>query len=177
MTATQSNASAGGPFVITRTFNAPRDLVWKAWTKRESLMQWFGPKGFTMPICTLDLKPGGSFHYCLRSADGMEMWGKWIFREIVKPERIVLVQHFSDKDGGITRHPMAPDWPAETLSTMTLTEHAGKTTLTLRWAAYNATEIERKVFDTSLASMEQGWGGTFEQLTAYLAKAVSESTK
>ena len=60
-------------FVISRTFDAPRDLVWKAWTERERLMQWFGPKGFTMPIAKLDFRPGGMLHYCLRSADGKEM--------------------------------------------------------------------------------------------------------
>ena len=73
--------SEAKPFVISRTFDAPRDKVWKAWTERERLKQWFGPKGFTMPTCTLDLKPGGIFHYCLTTPQGQEIWGKWVFRE------------------------------------------------------------------------------------------------
>lgn len=98
-------------FVIARVFNAPRELVWKAWAERERLMQWFGPKGFTMPIAKMDFRPGGTFHYCLRSADGKEMWGKFVYREIVAPERIVLVNSFSDENGNLTRHPFSASWP------------------------------------------------------------------
>src|SRR5690242_1162231 len=88
---------AGRPFVITRVFDAPRPLVWQAWTERDRLMQWFGPKGFTMPVATLDFRPGGVFHFCLRSPDGHQMWGKFAYREIVIPERIVWVHSFSDE--------------------------------------------------------------------------------
>jgi len=155
-------------FVITRTFDAPRELVWKAWTERDRLMQWFGPKGFTMSTAKLDLRPGGMFHYCLKSADGHEMWGKFVYREIEAPERIVLVNSFSDAKGGITRHPMSPTWPQEMLSTTTFAEHEGKTTITIRWAPLNASEAERQTFDTNHENMQKGWTGTFEQLAAYL---------
>ena len=157
-------------FVISRTFDAPRDLVWKAWTERERLMQWFGPKGFTMPIAKLDFRPGGSLHYCLRSPDGKEMWGKFVYREIVPPERIVLVNSFSDKDGNLTRHPLSASWPLEMLTTTTFAEEKGRTTVTIRLVPLNATEEERKTFDTSHDGMRQGWTGTFDQLTEYLAK-------
>jgi uncharacterized protein YndB with AHSA1/START domain len=159
------------PFVISRTFDAPRELVWKAWTERDRLMQWFGPKGFTMTRATLDLRPGGVFHYCLRTPEGKDMWGKFIYREIDPPERIVLVNSFSDEKGGLTRHPMSPTWPREMLTTTTLTEHGGKTTLTIQWVPLNATEEERKTFDTSRDGMRQGWSGTFDQLAEYLATA------
>lgn len=159
------------PFIISRVFDAPRELVFKAWTERERLMQWFGPKGFTMPAAKMDFRPGGSFHYCMRSPDGKEMWGKFVYREIVAPERIVLVSSFSDKDGNLTRHPFVPTWPLETLSTTTFEQHAGKTTLTIRWLPLNATEQERQTFANMRQSMNQGWTGTFEQLTEYLAKA------
>ncbi len=164
-------APAGGEFLITRVFDAPRELVWKAWTKAEHLQRWFGPKGFAMPICSLDLRPGGVFHYSMKSPDGHEMWGKWIFREIVPPERLVVVASFSDARGGVTRHPLNVGWPLEILSTMTLAERDGKTTLTLRWAPHNASDDERQVFSSNHASMVQGWTGTFEQLDAYLARA------
>ncbi len=161
--------SANQDFVITRTFNAPRELVFKAWTQRDRLMQWFGPKGFTMTTATLDFRPGGIFHYCLRSPDGKEMWGKFVYREIVPPEKIVLVNSFSDAAGNLTRHPMSPTWPREMLSTTTFTEHDGKTTITLRWSPLNATEAEQKTFDGARDGMTMGWTGTFEQLTEYLA--------
>ncbi|MCE9556437.1 MAG: SRPBCC domain-containing protein [Planctomycetes bacterium] len=158
------------PFIITRTFDAPRELVWKAWTERDRLMEWFGPKGFTMSVGELDFRPGGTFHYCLKSAEGHAMWGKWVYREIVPPERIVLVSSFSDEQGGKTRHPMAADWPLETLSTTTFSEQNGKTTITIEWSPLNATDAERRMFDSAHAGMNQGWGGTFEQLEAYLGK-------
>src|SRR5438093_9576996 len=88
-------------FVISRAFNVPLDRMWAAWTQREHLMQWFGPKGFQMPAARLDFRPGGIFHYCLESASGAEMWGKFVYREILRPERLVFVSSFSDEDGNI----------------------------------------------------------------------------
>jgi uncharacterized protein YndB with AHSA1/START domain len=158
------------PFVISREFNAPRDLVWKAWTERDRLMQWFGPKGFVMTAAKLDFRPGGTFHYCLQSPDGKEMWGKFVYREIVMPEKIVLVNSFSDVKGGLTRHPFSPTWPLEMLSTTTFVEERGKTRLTIEWLPLNATDEERQTFDGARASMTQGWTGTLEQLADYLAK-------
>ena len=159
------------PFNIARTFDAPRDLVWKAWTERARLMQWFGPKGFTMPAARLDFRPGGTFHYCLESPDGNEMWGKFVYREIVAPERIVLVNSFSDEDGNLTRHPFSPTWPQQMLSTSTFTGQDGKTKLIMEWSPLDPTEEERRTFDSSHEGMKQGWSETFEQLAAYLAKA------
>ena len=158
------------PFLIAREFDAPRDLVWQTWTERARLMEWFGPKGFTMPAAKLDFRPGGSFHYCLESPDGREMWGKFVYREIVAPEKIVLVNSFSDEDGGITRHPFSPTWPLEMVSTTTFVEQNGRTTLTLKWFPLNPTDAERDAFDNAHTGMKQGWTGTFEQLDAYLAK-------
>ena len=157
-------------FVISRTFDAPRDLVWKAWTERDQLLQWFGPKGFAMTTAKLDLRPGGVFHYCLRSQDGKEIWGKFVYREIAAPSRIVLVNSFSDAQGGLTRHPFAPTWPLEMLSTTTFDEEGGKTKLAIEWSPLNPTDEERKTFDSSHDGMKQGWTGTFEQLTDYLVK-------
>jgi len=158
-----------GDFVISRTFDAPRDLVFRVWTDPDHLKHWFSPKGFTVIHANMDLRPGGVYHYGLRMPDGKEMWGKWVFREIVAPERIVVVQSFSDPAGGFTRHPFAPDWPLETLATKTFVERGGRTTFTLRWAPWNATEAERRTFEAGRPGMQQGWGGTFEQLESYLA--------
>ena len=157
-------------FIISRVFDAPRERVWKAWTEAERLKQWWGPKGFTVSHCTVDLRPGGVMLYCLRSPEGDDMWGKFVYREIVKPEKLVFVVSFSDEKGGITRHPMSPDWPREILSTVTFAVQQGGTLITVQWIPTNATELERKTFEDGRDSMKQGWGGTFEQFAAYLAK-------
>jgi uncharacterized protein YndB with AHSA1/START domain len=164
------DADLAETFVISRTFDAPRELVWAAWTEEQRLLQWFGPKGMPMTHAKLDLRPGGTFHYGLRTPDGGEMWGKWVFREIVPPERIVMVSSFSDREGGITRHPMAPTWPAEMLTNTTFAEHGAKTTVTIEWRPLNASAEERDTFISRKPSMVQGWGGTFEQLDEYLAR-------
>ncbi len=170
MTVKNAEPVAAKPFVLTRVFDAPRDLVWKAWTDAEHLKKWFGPKGTTIPFAKMDFRIGGTYHYCQRMPDGNEMWGKMTYREIKAPERLVVIQCFSDAKGGATRHPMAPTWPLETLSTSTLSESGGKTTLTIHWEPYNASEEERKTFDGAYDSMNQGWGGTLEQLEKYLAQ-------
>ena len=168
-TAAATRRSGDKPFIIRQTFDAPRLRVWRAWTVREELMRWFSPQGFTLTTCTLDLRPGGSMHYCMRSADGHEMWGRWSIREVVTPERLVVVSSFSDAQGGITTHPMSPTWPRETLSTTTFSERDGKTELEIRWLVHNGTPEEHATFDAAHAGMQQGWSGTFTQLAAYLA--------
>jgi uncharacterized protein YndB with AHSA1/START domain len=119
----------------------------------------------------LDLRPGGFFHYGMTFMNGQTLYGKWIFKEILRPERIVLISQFSDDKGGLTRHPGSKDWPRETLSTTTFEDAGGKTLLTLKWTPYQASDVERKTFLDGASSMEQGWTGTFKQLDAYLAKA------
>jgi uncharacterized protein YndB with AHSA1/START domain len=158
------------PFVISREFDAPRERVWQAWTEPERLQQWFSPKGFGVIAAKLDLRPGGTYHYGMRMPDGREMWGKWLFREIARPERLVFVDAFSDPQGGLTRHPFAPDWPAQMLSTITFAAKGRATLLTIEWAPIEASEAELKTFDTGRSSMKQGWGGTLDHLTGYLKK-------
>jgi uncharacterized protein YndB with AHSA1/START domain len=159
------------PLVIARTFDAPLEHVWRAWTERARLMQWFGPKGFKMPGAKIDFRPGGTFHYCLESPNGDEMWGKFVYREINAAESIVFVSSFSDEDGGLTRHPLSPDWPLEMLSAIEFAELDGRTTVKVQWIPLNATEAERKVFEGGRASMQQGWSGTMDQLADYLTRA------
>jgi uncharacterized protein YndB with AHSA1/START domain len=156
-------------FVITRIFDAPRDLMFKVWTECEHLNRWWGPKSFVMRHCKVDLRPGGLFHYRIQSPDGLEMWGKFVYREIVAPERLVFISSFSDENAGITTHPMAPNWPREILSTITFTERDGKTEVKVEWLPHEATELERQTFLEMKDSMNKGWTGTFEQLEGYLS--------
>jgi uncharacterized protein YndB with AHSA1/START domain len=159
-------------FVIKRTFNAPVERVWNAWTDPHQLLHWWGPKGFTTVSAKVDnLKPGGMFHYCLRSPQGQEMWGRFVYREIVPNERLVYLNSFSDPESGVSRHPLHKDWPLQLLSTVTFSEKDGKTTVTIHWVPYEATEPERETFERGKDSMQAGWTGTLDQLEAYLDRA------
>lgn len=169
-----SAAASDRPFVITRVFNAPRDRVFQMWTQREHLMRWFGPKGVTIPRCSLDFRIGGVFHYCMQMANGSVHWGKWTFREIESLRRLVFVVSFADEAGNPVRAPFNADWPLETLSAVTFAEHAGKgggTVVSVSWVPINASDTERKTFEAGHASMQGGWNGTCDQLADYLANA------
>ena len=159
------------PFIITREFNAPRELVWKAWSEPERMKEWLVPKGVTPRFDKMDFRPGGIYHYCQVTPDGRELWGKAVYREIIAPEKIVWIHSFSDKDGGFTRHPMSPKWPLEMLTEVTFSERAGKTTVILKWLPLDATDEERQTFDGARGDMTQGWTGTFGRLDDYLANA------
>jgi uncharacterized protein YndB with AHSA1/START domain len=159
-------------FVTSRVFDAPRDLVWQSFTEPERMQEWWGPKGSMIVASKMDFRVGGTYLGAMRAPDGQVMWGKFIYREIVAPERLVWVHSFSDEAGGVTRHPMSPTWPLKLLTTVTLEEApGGKTKLTLRWSPLEATEAERKTFDAAHDGMRGGWAGTFERLDAYLAGA------
>jgi uncharacterized protein YndB with AHSA1/START domain len=158
-------------FVVWRIFDAPRALVWQAWTEPERLAQWWGPKGCKIRVVKLDLRPGGMFHYAMQFKPGQEMWGRFVYGEIAAPERLAFVNSFSDAQGGITRAPFSESFPLEIANTLTLAEENGKTTLTLRGHPVNASEAEYKTFLGMFGSMRQGFGGTFDQLADYLARS------
>jgi uncharacterized protein YndB with AHSA1/START domain len=157
-------------FVISRVFDAPRDLLWQCFTQPERMKEWWGPKGSTIVSSKMDFRVGGIYHGAMRAGDGPVMWAKFVYREIVAPERLVWVHSFSDEAGGLTRHPLSPTWPLEMLTTVTFAEEpGGKTEVTLRWSPLNATAEEQATFNAAHDSMRGGWGGTFERLDAYLA--------
>jgi uncharacterized protein YndB with AHSA1/START domain len=85
--------------VITRVFDAPRELVWKAWTEPEYVMQWWGPKGFTSPFCKIDFRVGGKSVCCMRTPDGQDFWNAIEYHEIVPHEKIVSSMYFADSKG------------------------------------------------------------------------------
>ncbi|MBS1493224.1 MAG: SRPBCC domain-containing protein [Bacteroidetes bacterium] len=157
--------------VITRELDAPRDLVWKAWTDAEALAQWWGPKGFDITVHKLEFKPGGQFHYNMKAHNGFEMWGLFTYKEINAPEKLVFINSFSNEKGEITRAPFFDGkWPLEILNVMTLSENNGKTTLTLKGGPVNANAEELAAFESNRKSMQQGFAGTFEKLEQYLEK-------
>jgi uncharacterized protein YndB with AHSA1/START domain len=164
-------------FSITRVFDAPREAVWEAWTRAESLAQWWGPRGFDLGVHRLEMKPGGMFLYSMKT-NSQEMWGRFVYREIVRPERLVFVNSFSDPDGNITRAPFFDgNWPLEVLNTVTFTGDGTKTVLDLRGGPINPMPAESAAFAANQTGMQAGFGGTFDKLDAYLATAPEEVSR
>jgi uncharacterized protein YndB with AHSA1/START domain len=159
-------------FVISREFRAPRALVWQAFAAGEQLARWWGPKGFTIAVSKFEFRPDGHFHYRMDGPNGHTMWGRFVYREIAEPERLVFINSFSDDAGTLARAPFFDGtWPLEVLITVTLAEQEGKTLVTLRSQPVGATAVEQAVFESNFDSMTQGFGSALDQLSALLANA------
>lgn len=144
--------------VISRVFDAPRELVWKTWTEPARVKRWWGPKGFAAPVCKSDLRVGGTYLYCMRSPLGRDYWSTGSFREIVPPERIVATDSFADAQGHIvpaTYYGMSPAFPLEMLVTVTFEELDGKTKLTLVHELLPAGENRSNTRDGWLQSLDK----------------------
>jgi len=159
---------SGKELIITHELNAPKALVYKVWTQKEHLQKWWGPKGSEISVSKFDFEPGGTFLYSMAGPDGMEMTGLFVYHEIVPGEKFVFVNSFADKNGHIVRAPFSPTWPLEVYNEVTFTEENGKTTVVLKGGPIHATEEERKTFEAGIASMNEGFAGTFDQLENYL---------
>jgi uncharacterized protein YndB with AHSA1/START domain len=163
--------STAAPYTFVRVFKAPRALVFEVFTQPHHLAQWLSPTGFHNMHADMDLRVGGRYHYGIEGPNGMQMWGKQLFLDIVPGEKLVYLQCFSDKDGGLSRHPMAPTWPAYMHVTVTFSDTAeGHTLVNLSWHPHESDEIGNQTFDAARPSMEAGWGGTFVKLDAYLSQ-------
>ncbi len=158
------------PFELRHTVAAPRELVWRVFTEPEHLAKWWGPKGFEFLHCSVDLRPGGVFHYGMSGPNNLVMWGKFVYRDIRPPELLAYVVSFSDPEGGTTRHIFSETWPLEVLNHLLLEAEGDRTTLVMRGWPINATDEEKAVFAAGRASMQQGFKGTLGQLDAYLAE-------
>jgi uncharacterized protein YndB with AHSA1/START domain len=154
MTATTDAATipAEPELLITRVLDAPPSLVFKVWTQPEHMVRWLGPKDFTAPSCEMDLRPGGAWRACIRSAEGTDHWMQGVYREVVEPERLVFT--FAWEDQGQPGHQM--------LVTVTFAEQDGKTRLTFHQAPFESVE--------SRDSHQSGWSECFDRLEDYLAQ-------
>ncbi|MEQ1721642.1 MAG: SRPBCC domain-containing protein [Pseudobdellovibrio sp.] len=161
-------------FVINRSFEAPIETVFEMWSNPNHLSQWLAPTGFTMNNTQADVDAGGTLAYSM-SGNGVTMYGKINYKEITKPNRLVYTQIFCDKDGNISRHPMAPTWPETMLTTVIFTEEENNSTrVTITWEVYgDATSAERETFHTAKAGMTQGWTGSFDKFEDYLRQNLS----
>lgn len=166
----QHNLYLENEITITRAFKAPKSLVFKAFSQDTALQQWWGPKGFQTEVISFAFKPQGIFHYNFQSPDGLQMWGKFVYREMEPNTKIVFVNSFSDERGNSIRAPFSENWPLEMQNVLTLEESNGNTTLKLQIAPYNASEAEIKTFSENHENMELGFQGTFDRLEDYLLK-------
>jgi len=148
--------------VIKRVFDATRKAVWNAWTDPDRFMLWWGPEGFTSPVCKIDLRVGGKYLYCMRSPEGQDYWSTGVYRDIVPMGRIVSTDSFADSEGNVVAasyYGMRGYWPLEMVVTVTLEEDGGKTIMTLRHEG-----IARDM----KSDCEAGWTGSFDKLARIL---------
>ncbi len=155
----------GQELILERVFNAPRELVFKAFSDAEHLKHWWGPRGWTVTVCNVDFRPGGIWHYCMKCIDenqkdyfGYESWGKAVYGEIVEAEKILYTDYFSDAEGNES------EAMPSTRITMTFVEHEGMTKLVSR-AQYASPEALKTVLEMG---MEQGITETWDRLSEHL---------
>lgn len=151
--------------VLERVFDAPRELVFSMFKESEHLQRWWGPRGWVIPVCNVDFRPGGVWHYCMKCEDknqgdfyGMESWGKGVYKEIVEPERIVYIDYFSDAEGNTDEN------LPTTEVTMLFFDLGGKTKIVNR-SEYVSAEALQTVMDMG---MLQGITETWDRLAERL---------
>ena len=151
-----------GPLVITRIFDAPRSLVWKAWTDPELMKRWWGSEGFTAPVIRIDLRVGGKYLYDMRSPESKDYWSTGVFRKIVPEEMIVVTDSFADEKGNVvpaSYYGMPGEWPAELVATFTFERLRGRTKFTLRHEGIPKDQVE---------SAKEGWTTSLGKLALVL---------
>jgi uncharacterized protein YndB with AHSA1/START domain len=137
---------------LSRIIDAPRALVFKAWTDAAHVARWWGPRGFVTTHCDMDIRPGGKFRICMRSAEGTDHWKRGVYREITAPERIVFTFAWEDAAGNPGH---------ELLTTVTFTEHGDGTRLTLHQALFQTVE--------GCESHRGGWTSCLERFSEYVS--------
>ncbi len=151
--------------IVERIFDAPRELVWKVWTEAEHLKHWWGPADYTAPEIQVDLEVGGSYLWCMESADGHQNWISGVYQEITPPERLVLTQYMADEHGNILSPAevgLPEDFLAEQILTVTLEALGDKTRMTI---------VQSGLFDPEiLKGATMGWNGSFDKFAARLSE-------
>ena len=165
------------PHIVTREFNAPRDLVWDVCTQADHMAKWFAPGGRKGNVKTLDFRVGGMVHYSQSAPDGSDVvWGRAVYTEIEPKDRFVYMQSFSDEQANIGAHPLAPGWP-RVLHCVYRFEDPGnpgpgtgaRTRLSVEWTpADDCTPEAIAMFDSAREGMNGGWKGTLDNLENYL---------
>jgi uncharacterized protein YndB with AHSA1/START domain len=150
----------GNQLIVTRDFAAPRDLVFEVWSSCEHVKHWWGPKEWPMDECMMEFREGGIWRYCLRGPnDGDESWGKAIYQEIKRPEKIVYIDHFTDSQGNINEQ-----MPELTI-TIEFVEHEGKTRQ-IQTALFDSAETRKKIEEMGFI---EGMNSSLDRLDEHLA--------
>lgn len=157
-------------FVIARSFEAPIEVVFDMWTNEKHFQRWMGPTGSTLKFIECNIRSGGTSFYEMQFA-GNTMYGKFEYKEITKPKRLVYKQWFSTKDGGLGKHPLAPTWPTYMLTTVTFNEERpDQTRISIKWEIFGeTTKEEGGMFHNAKPGMQDGWTGSFDKLEELLA--------
>ena len=161
-------------YVFDRIFDAPRVMVWRAWTEPELLARWYGP-GVETIIHGFDLKPGGAWLNEMRWGDKSDR-SKMVFQEVVPEERLVWHHSSTDADWNIVTNPMMADWPRVLLTTVTFEDQGAQTKVRLTMVPLDATEAEIACFAGAMAGMDKGWGSgavILDEILAELQAAAS----
>lgn len=156
-------------FIIWRRFDAPIERVFDAWADIEQYTAWSGPKGSTVQILSGEIAVGSHLHSFVEHPQLPPMYSWCVYLEIDRPRRIVWEQSFADAEGNITSPPFFEHWPRKLLTEIDFAESAGGSELTLRWTPIEATPEALEMFVKQMASMKGGWGGSFDELEAFLA--------
>jgi len=155
---------------IVREFNAPKTLVFDAFSTAEAFAEWWGPAETPVTVEHFDFKQGGKAHYKMEG-NGQIMWGVLNFKNIVRPDLLEYVSSFSDETGKICKSPFPFDFPLEIFNRLTFEENNGITTLTLSGHPINATAEQEATYNSMIENMNQGFAGMLDQLESYLTKA------
>lgn len=158
---------------IIRTFDTPIETLFSMWIDSVHLKQWWAPKGFTTDVASMEVRPNGMFLYKQTSSEGQEIWGKFVYQEIVEPDKLVFTNSFSDENGNTIRAPFFSSWPLEILNTLTFQEQEGKTTLNIQGIPVTRNEEELDTFKNNHEGIKQSFAETFDQLDTYLKEAIS----
>ncbi len=148
--------------IIKREFNAPKEVIWKAWTEPEHCKKWWGPRNYTSPVCKIDIRIGGKYLSSMRSDDGVENWSTGVYREIIPSKKLVFTDSFSDDKGNpvpASHYNMQGNWPMELLVTVEFEEQDGKTEMTL---THEGLPEEMKDM------CRDGWNESFDKLDEQL---------
>ena len=161
--------SEAAEYILEREFDAPREMVWRAWTDPEILSRWYGP-GVETVIHEFDLTPGGVWLNEMKWGEN-SMFSKVVFREIAEPSRLVW-HHYSttDAEWNTVSNPKMPDWPAVLLTTVTFEEVDNKTKVRLIWVPYEASASEIAFFSSAVGNMGQGWESGYKIMDEILAE-------
>lgn len=165
--------SALPKYIIDRIFEAPRDLVWRAWTDPDILHRWYGPNIETI-IHNFDLKPGGSWLNEMKFGENSD-FSRMDFQEIAPPEKMVWRHSSTDSDWNVRANPMMPDWPKVLLTTVTFEDLGEKTNVRLTQTPVDATEAEIACFAAAMGGMDKGWGSGYAIIDELLVELLASN--